>query len=209
MSNPGTQHISVEQHKGPLTLTSSTRRLAACSTLAASSVYASSSCPMKWSPRWRHGDVLAAVTGTTLDLLHIIVRGRLGLLVRRTAAGRGRRHHWPLVQARGAYGRRGLCSGRCWDPPFSGWRSRDSVFLPHNVTRGRGPRCLFIPRRGARRGTRRGRLFLDARSSGCHYRLLRGLQRGISNGGYRLSCPLFSDLVGVDIRRHARQQNDI
>jgi len=63
-----------------------------------------------------HVDVLAAVTGTTLDLLHVVVRGRPGLLVRCTTAGRGRRHHWPLVQARGAYGRRGLYPGRCWDP---------------------------------------------------------------------------------------------
>jgi len=33
-----------------------------------------------------HVDVLAAVTGTTLDLLHVVVRGRLGLLVCRTAS---------------------------------------------------------------------------------------------------------------------------
>jgi len=114
-------------------------------------------------------------------------------------------HHWPLVQARGAYGRRGPCSGRCWDSPFSGWRSRDSVFFPHNITRGRGPRCLFILCRGARRG----RLCLGARSSGRRCRRLRGLWRGVSNGGNRLGRPLFSDLVGVDVRRRAKQRNDI
>jgi len=42
-----------------------------------------------------HVDVLAAITGTTLDLLHIVVRGLPGLLIRRAASGCGRRHHGP------------------------------------------------------------------------------------------------------------------
>ena len=36
-----------------------------------------------------HVDVLAAITGTTLDLLHVVVRGLLGLLVCRTTSGCG------------------------------------------------------------------------------------------------------------------------
>jgi hypothetical protein len=51
-----------------------------------------------------HVDVLATITGTTLDLLHFIVGGRPGLLARRTAPSRGRRHHWTLIQARGPSG---------------------------------------------------------------------------------------------------------
>ena len=51
-----------------------------------------------------HIDVLATITGTTLDLLHVVIRGLLWLLVRRTASGRGRGHHWSLVWARGAHG---------------------------------------------------------------------------------------------------------
>ena len=50
-----------------------------------------------------HVDVLATILGMTLDLLHFIVRGHLGLLALRTTSGRGRRHHWTLIQARGAY----------------------------------------------------------------------------------------------------------
>ena len=42
-----------------------------------------------------HVDMLAAITGTTLDLFHVVIRGLEGLLVRRTASGCGRRHHWP------------------------------------------------------------------------------------------------------------------
>jgi hypothetical protein len=100
-----------------------------------------------------HVDVPAAITGTTFNLINVVVRGRLGLLVSRTATGCGRRHHRPLVQARGACRRRGPCPGRCWDSPLFGWgRSRDPVFLLHDVTRGRGPRSLLIPRRGACRG---------------------------------------------------------
>ena len=150
-----------------------------------------------------HVDVLAAVTGTTFNLFHII-RGCPGILVRHTATGYGRRHQWPLVQAKGARGRGGLCPGRRWDSPFSGWRSRGSTILPHNITRGRHPRCLFVPHPGARRRTRRGRLLLDARSSGCRRRRLHGLRHGVSNGSYMLSRPLVSDLVGVDVRRRAR-----
>jgi len=44
-----------------------------------------------------HVDVLSAIAGTTLDLLHVVVRGFLGLLICRTASGCGRGHHWPLV----------------------------------------------------------------------------------------------------------------
>ena len=124
-----------------------------------------------------------------LGLISYNLVGSVTLLVRHTATGRGCRHHWPLVQARGAYGRRGPRSGRHWDSPFSGWRSRGSALLPHNITRGRHLRSLFIPRRGARRGTRRGtrrgRMLLGARSSGCRRRLLRGLRCGIPNSGYR------------------------
>ena len=157
-----------------------------------------------------HVDVLAAILGTTLVLLHVIVRGRPGLLVRRTTTGCGRRHHWPLVQARGAYGQRGPCSGRCWDSPFFGWwRSRGSALLLHNVTRGRRPRSLLVPRLGPRRGTCRGRMLLGALSSGCRRRLLRGLQRGVPNGGYRLGRPLASNMVRVDIRCRAKQQDNI
>ena len=50
-----------------------------------------------------HVNVLATILGTTLDLLHFIVGGRPGLLALRTTPGRGRRHHWTLTQARGAY----------------------------------------------------------------------------------------------------------
>jgi len=52
-----------------------------------------------------HIDVLAAVTGTTLDLFYVVVRGHLGLLMCRITSGRGYGHHRPLVQARGAHGR--------------------------------------------------------------------------------------------------------
>jgi hypothetical protein len=40
-----------------------------------------------------HVDVLAAITGMTLDLLHIVVRGLLGLLICRTTSACGRGHH--------------------------------------------------------------------------------------------------------------------
>ena len=42
-----------------------------------------------------HVDMLAAITGTTLDLLHIVVRGFPRLLIRRAVPGCGRRHHGP------------------------------------------------------------------------------------------------------------------
>jgi hypothetical protein len=40
-----------------------------------------------------HVNVLTTILGTTLDLLHFIVGGRLGLLALRTTPGRGRRNH--------------------------------------------------------------------------------------------------------------------
>jgi hypothetical protein len=42
-----------------------------------------------------HVDMLAAITGTTLDLLHVVVRGFPGLLIRRAVPGCGRRHYGP------------------------------------------------------------------------------------------------------------------
>ena len=151
-----------------------------------------------------HVDVLATITGMTLDLLHFIVEGRPGLLVRRISPGRGRRHHWALIQARGAYWRSGLCSGRGWDSPLFGKRrSRGSTFLLYNVARGRRPRGLSVPRRGARHGPCRGRMLLGALSRGRRRGLLRGLRRGVSNDSNRLGFPLASNVVRVDVRCRA------
>jgi len=43
-----------------------------------------------------HIHVLAAIAGTTFNLLHLVVGGCLGfLLTRRIAPGTSRRHYWP------------------------------------------------------------------------------------------------------------------
>jgi len=52
-------------------------------------------------------------------------------------------------------------------------------------------------------------LSLSACSSGRHRRLICGLWRGIFNNGNRLVRPLLRVLVGVDVRRRAKQQSDI
>jgi len=52
-------------------------------------------------------------------------------------------------------------------------------------------------------------LSLGACSSGRRRRLICGLWRGVFNDGSRLGRPLLRDLVGVDVRRRAKQQSGI
>ena len=71
-----------------------------------------------------HIHVLAAITGTTLDLFHLIIGGRPGfLLLCCVTPGGGPRYYWPLDQTWGARSRRGSCSGRRGDFTPPGRRS--------------------------------------------------------------------------------------
>jgi len=86
-------------------------------------------------------------------------------------------------------------SGLCLPPPqqYSGKRSS---LPPHPPAE-----CLLC--------TRRGRLPLGNCSSGRRHRLLCGPRRGVLDGGSRLGRPRLRDLVGVDVRRRAKQQSNI
>jgi len=154
-----------------------------------------------------HIHVLAAITGTTFNLLHLVVGGRLGFLLnRRIAPGSSRRHYWPPGQTRGSCSRSGPCSGRRGDFALLGGRRGWGSPLPFcGVRRGRCPCSLLSPGRATRRGRCRGRGLLGAHRHGCSRRLLCGLRRRVFGSAGRLTRPLAGGMAGVDIRRRAKR----
>jgi len=58
-----------------------------------------------------HENVLATILGAPLDLLHLVVGGRLGLLTLHATPSRGNRYHRTLTPTRGALWRRSLRLG--------------------------------------------------------------------------------------------------
>ena len=150
-----------------------------------------------------HVNVLATITGATLDFFNFVIGGCLSLFALCASPSRGHRYHWMFTTARGALWRRGLCSGWSGDPPFfSRWGSRSFVFLLHNTARGRCPRSLFIPRRGACSGPCWSWVLLNSLSSDHHRGVplgspLGGLRCGVFNDNRRLCRLLASDVVGT------------
>ena len=56
-------------------------------------------------------NVLATITGTSVDFLHFVIGGRLSLLALRATPSHGNRYHRTLTPARGALWRGSLCWG--------------------------------------------------------------------------------------------------
>ena len=158
-----------------------------------------------------HVNMLATILGTALDFLYLIVGGRPGLFALRITSSRGHRCYRTKNLARGALWRRSLHSG--WSrapPPFRRWGSRSSVLLLRDTARGRRPRRLIIPCRGARSGPRWSRMLLGTLSRGRHCGLLLGLllggpQRCVPDDSRRLGCPLARDVVGIDVGRRTNR----
>ena len=154
-----------------------------------------------------HIHVLAAITGMTFDLFHLIVEGRLGFLLPRCVApGSGPRHYWPPDQTWGACSRRGSCSGRRGDfTPPGGRRGRGSSLPFCGASWGRRPRSLPSPGRAARRSRCRGRELLSAPRDGCSPRLLSGLRGCVFSSTNRLTRPLASGMARIDIQCRAKK----
>ena len=151
--------------------------------------------------------MLATIMGATLDFFYFIVGGRLGLLALCATPCHGHRYHWTLIPARGAFWRRGFCSGWSWGPPFFGrWGCRGSVSLLCDTARGRSPRSLIMPCRGARSGSRLSWVLLGSLHRAHHRGLplglfLGGLLRGIFDDNRRLGRLLANDIVWINVRR--------
>ena len=104
----------------------------------------------------------------------------------------------------------GPLSWSCGPPFFSGRGSRGSVSLLRDTARGRCPRSLIIPCRGARSGPRMNWVLLGSLCR-AHYRglalglFLGGLLRGIFDDNHRLGRLLASGVVWINVRRRTNK----
>ena len=90
-------------------------------------------------------NVLATITGTPLDFLHFIIRGRLGLLALCATPSHGNGSPWTLTPARGALQRGSLRRGWSWGPLFFSRRGDGTLSSSSTTLLGGGVPAVSSP----------------------------------------------------------------